>query len=345
MTPAAYFEEVLSLITSADTLHTDQLSLAGRTVHLKTPSPGLRDRFLPSLAHLISPDDGSIPEFTIWYATNQNLASKVKAPPWNGFNNQGYNPDLAQDEIQIFFQPWQKQFFLYSRTKRTGIYWAQTPDDVPWWESTFSFRVLFHFWTYDLPAQLIHAGALAYKGSGILITGQSGSGKSTSCLQLLRRGFQYLGDDYVWVEQGNDGPSVHTLFQTAKVEPENLHNRFRDWIPFVTNKDTYKEQKAIFHVLELFPGSGIGQARLKAILLPRVSGLEHTSFEKTNSSRALLAMAPTTLHHLPHNREASYKKLMEISASLPSYHWKLGYDLTHFNTSFTDFSTHELSWN
>ena len=345
MNPSAYFEEVLSLISSAELLHTDRLSLAGRTVHLKTPSPGLRERLVPSLAHLIKPDDGSAPELTIWYATNKNLASKVKAPPWAGFNSQGYNPDLDQDEIQIFFQPWQKQFFLYSRTKRTGIYWAQTPDEVPWWESTFSFRVLFHFWTYDLPAQLIHAGALAHNGSGILITGQSGSGKSTSCLQLLRRGFQYLGDDYVWVEQENGGPSVHTLFQTAKVEPENLHNRFHDWVPYVTNKDTYRDQKAIFHVHDLFPDSRLGQAKLKAILLPRVSGLEHTSFEKVNSSRALLAMAPTTLHHLPHNRDISYKKLMEISASLPSYHWKLGYNLYAFFNSFKDFSTHELSWN
>lgn len=122
MTPAAYFDEVLELILATEPVYIDRLSLAGRTIHLKTPSSELRDRLTPSLAHLIRASDGSLPELTIWYATDKELASRVKAPPWEGFNSQGYNPDIDQDEIQVFFQPWQRQFFLYSQTKQTGIY-------------------------------------------------------------------------------------------------------------------------------------------------------------------------------------------------------------------------------
>src|SRR5690606_18578920 len=109
----------------------------------------------------------------------------------------------------------------------------------PWWECTFSFRILFHFWTRDLPAQLVHAGAMAKDGTGVLITGQSGSGKSTSCLNLLRAGYDYLGDDYVWIEL-SEQTTVYSLYQTAKIEAENLKERFLDWKPYITNKADYQ---------------------------------------------------------------------------------------------------------
>jgi hypothetical protein len=341
LSPELYFDEVLSSFNKLTLFHNDQLSLAGRTVHLRTPSDALRDKLLPSLAHLIDSGEDNEPDLTIWYSDDDHLPQKQKAPPWHGFNAQGFNSDICQDDIQIFFQPWQTQLFLYSRSKRTGIYWVRKAEDVPWWECTFSFRVLFHFWTRDLPAQLVHAGAMARDGVGVLIPGQSGSGKSTSCLNLLRAGYDYLGDDYVWVELAEQ-TKVFSLYQTAKVEPDNFQSRFADWIPFVKNIAEYQQQKAIFHVRDMFPTAVISSSFIKGILLPKVAHQEFSSFEDANPSNALMAMAPTTLHHLPHNRQYSYQKLMSISASLPAYHWHLGYDTKQFITSFSDFLAHEL---
>jgi hypothetical protein len=302
----------------------------------------LRDRLLPSLAHLVDAKKTNTAELTIWFAEEKDLPQKLKAPPWPGFNGQGYNSSICQQDVQLFFQPWQKQLFLYSRSKRTGIYWVQKNEDLPWWECTFSFRILFHLWTQDLPAQLIHAGAIAKNGKGVLITGPSGSGKSTSCLNLLRAGYDYLGDDYVWVELG-EKIRVFTLYQTAKIETENLDKNFSDWNQYIKNKDTYREQKAIFHIKDLFPKAGISDAIIKAILLPTVTNQDKTSFEKTNPTQALMSMAPTTLHHLPHNRQSSYQKIMSISSRLPSYRWHLGTDKVQFTTSFHEFLTNELN--
>lgn len=342
MSPGNYFDEALSLFNALPSYHTDQLLLANRTVHLCTPSTGLRDRMLPALAHLIHTDTKEEPALTIWYAEDKHLPKPLQAPPWDGFNAQGFNPTICQDDVQLFFQPWQTQLFLYSRSQQTGIYWVQKTEEVPWWECTFSFRALFHLWTQDLPAQLVHAGAMAKDGTGVLIPGQSGSGKSTSCLNLLRAGYDYLGDDYVWVESG-DQITVFSLYQTAKIEPENLDKRFSDWKPFIKNRADYRQQKAIFEVNTLFPGAGISSSVIKAILLPKVAHREKTAFEKANPSRTLMAMAPTTLHHLPHNRQASYQKLMHISSSLPGYHWHLGSDRQQFTESFDHFLKHELS--
>ncbi len=342
MKPTQYFDEALSLFEALPSYHTDQISIANRAIHLRTPSMGLRDRLLPSLVHLLEKEESDQPELTIWYAEEKHLPNKLKAPPWDGFNGQGYNDSIDQEDVQIFFQPWQTQLFLYSKKKRTGIYWTRKSEDVPWWECTFSFRIIFHLWTQDLPAQLVHAGAMSKDGHGVLITGKSGSGKSTSCLNLLRAGYEYLGDDYVWVELGNP-IKVFTLYQTAKVEPDNLEERFSDWKPFIRNKEDYLQQKAIFDIKDIFPKAGIPSSILKSILLPTVANHELTSFKKANPVQALMAMMPTTLHHLPHNRENSYQKMISISSSLPSFHWLLGRDPNQFITSFHDFIENEFT--
>lgn len=334
--PTEYFNRLLSLFEGLPAYGSDFLSLAGRVVRLQTPSRALRARFLPALAHLLVDDDGADAALTIWYAEDKDLPGKVVAPPWHGFNAQGFHEGLDQEEVQLFFQPWQRQIFLYSRSRRIGIYWAQTARDVPWWESTFSFRILFHFWTRDLPAQLVHAGAVAKNGEAILITGPSGSGKSTSCLNLIRAGYQYLGDDYVWVELGKR-PSVHTLYQTAKVEPDNLKRRFADWVPHVVNAAQFEQQKAIFYIGDLLPQAMIASAELKTVLLPRVADREQTLLVEAKASETLLAMAPTTLHHLPHHRQASYKKLREISTAVPGFRWLLGSDSKQFEDSLNQF--------
>ena len=48
---------------------------------------------------------------------------------------------------------------------------------------------------------LFHAGAVATRGQGILLVGDSGHGKTTLVLALLRRGFRFLSDDVGAIER------------------------------------------------------------------------------------------------------------------------------------------------
>lgn len=341
MDAAQYFQQALSLFSALPAYHTDQLLLAGRTVHLHTPSPALQKTLLFSLAHLLVPATDTAAALTIWYAEEKDLPAKLKAPPWT-FNNQGYTTAIDQEDYQIFFLPWQKQLFLYSRELKTGIYWTSSAENLPWWEATFSFRTLFHLWTRDLPAQLVHAGAIAKdEHTAVLITGPSGSGKSTSCLNLVRAGYKYLGDDYVWVEL-EPKPVVHALYQTAKVEADNLLARFSDWKSAIHNPEDYKSQKAIFNMRALAPASWLNKAALKAILLPRVAQQENSVFQPASPAASLMGMAPTTLHHLPHHRQIAFQKFSRLSHALPAYQWQLGTATQQFYTSFQQF-TDELS--
>jgi energy-coupling factor transporter ATP-binding protein EcfA2 len=55
----------------------------------------------------------------------------------------------------------------------------------------------------------LHAAAAARPGSAVLIVGPSGCGKSTMVAHLVRRGYQYLGDDLVPFESA--GAVVHPV--------------------------------------------------------------------------------------------------------------------------------------
>lgn len=56
-----------------------------------------------------------------------------------------------------------------------------------------------------MPAPMvIHATAVSYKGRGVLITGEAGTGKSTLGLQLLQMGCDLVADDRVNLTQFGD---------------------------------------------------------------------------------------------------------------------------------------------
>jgi len=48
---------------------------------------------------------------------------------------------------------------------------------------------------------LIHAGSIAKNGAGTVVTAQSGCGKTSLALKLIRRQYDFMGDDLVWISK------------------------------------------------------------------------------------------------------------------------------------------------
>lgn len=90
-------------------------------------------------------------------------------------------------------------------------------------------------WIGSPTVQLVHAGAVALDGRGVLLVGVGGRGKSTTALACARAGFSFLGDDLCIVEVGSPDPSapprLHGIYATAKL---NRDSRTRleagDWL-------------------------------------------------------------------------------------------------------------------
>lgn len=67
----------------------------------------------------------------------------------------------------------------------------------------------------------IHAGAVAYRGSAILLPGPSRAGKSTLVAELVRRGFVYFSDEYALIDrEGRVHPYPRPLMLRKDREPQ-----------------------------------------------------------------------------------------------------------------------------
>jgi serine kinase of HPr protein (carbohydrate metabolism regulator) len=67
----------------------------------------------------------------------------------------------------------------------------------------------------------IHAGAVAYGGSAIVLPGPSRAGKSTLVAELLRRGFVYFSDEYALIDgKGHVHPYPRPLMLRKGGEPQ-----------------------------------------------------------------------------------------------------------------------------
>jgi len=60
---------------------------------------------------------------------------------------------------------------------------------------------------------LLHAGAVSLNDESYIIVGQSGSGKTTTTLEFLRRGYLYLTDEFTAVE--NNGTTIRPFPRSA----------------------------------------------------------------------------------------------------------------------------------
>lgn len=69
---------------------------------------------------------------------------------------------------------------------------------------------------------MVHAAGLALQGKGLLLAGQSGAGKTTLALALLRAGFDFLGDDTVFLSHDQRGLLAQAFPDETDVMPQTF---------------------------------------------------------------------------------------------------------------------------
>lgn len=300
-----------------------------QTIAIHCASDELWARLEPAIGHWEDPqaNKDAAPDFTICAGSNDGLPAPLQAPDWQHaqFTEAGV-PLTAKGEpidFDLRFQPWQR--VIHAHKDGVGLFWVASPEELPWWEATFPFRILLHWWSRGTSFQLMHAAAVSPNGrTSYLIPGPSGSGKSTTVVSLLQAGCASQGDDYVLVELG-DSPRVFPLYNSIKLTWEavdrffpQLRSQLRLPVP---------EAKAVAPLSTL--GAFAPAMPLAGVLVPALPAdpTPPLTFEPINPAEALLAIAPTTLHHLPEGRQESWSKMTELLRALPVQKWHLSPDL------------------
>ena len=331
MTEAAFdrfIDEALALMQEAEasgTVH--RVLLAGLPLEIRCSCPELWALMSGAIAHWPRVEAWKAEwgePFVIHAGTNRSLPRPLPAPDWQttAFTEHGMALTEAGTPVSfdLKFQPWHKM--IQAHRGGEAIYWVADPDDLPWWESTFPFRSVLHWWTAGRPLQLMHAAAVSPNGrEAFLIPGPSGSGKSTTVVTLLEHGCPSQGDDYVLVK--TDDPQVFPLYNTLKLTDEAVDT----WLSHRKDR-LHRPVPEAKWVGRLSDWGALGGAMpLAGVLVPEIRKGDGPAISRINPAAAALAIAPTTLHHLPERRDESWTKMTQLLGQLPVWRWRLERDL------------------
>lgn len=297
--------------------------IAGRSVRLLFSGPDLAAALAPALDHLAA-DVTSPPDLTVLLFDTAGTGVAPPPPPWNSlaFGPRGVIDGYNTGPYRTVYQPGADVLLLYDTEACCGVYWTRDSRRLPYWESSFPLRTLFHWWLEKQPLQPAHAAAVGLPEGGVLIAGPGGSGKSTSALACLDSELFYAGDDYVLI--GVSPPAVHSLYNTAKLDPHALA-----WFPRLEAARVPRQpsEKALLFLQQCAPGRLCAGFPIRAILAPHVTGCRDTRLLPGTPAEAFRALAPTTVFQLPGAGKPALEKLAALVRRTPAYRLEVGTDL------------------
>lgn len=173
----------------------------------------------------------------------------------------------------------------------------------------------------------IHATALEKNGKGVLIPGNSGRGKTTTFISLLRSGYRYLSDDHPLLRDA--GTHVDLLPFPIKI---NVTEQTVEFFPELRTAPAQVLQprfpKRAFHAEDVYPTS-IGECcRPALVLFPHVIDAPHSHLELLPKSRALEMLLPQAL--LVYDSEVAkreFQVLAKLIQQVDSYRLHFGRDI------------------
>jgi hypothetical protein len=203
---------------------------------------------------------------------------------------------------------WHERIFIYERAKPLA-------------------RLLLN-WHNDQNLQVIHAGLVARENQGILFAGKSGSGKSTTSLACIIAGLDYLGEDYVGLERGEDNVFTgHSLYNSVFLKTDHLA-RFPELAPYAIKGRPPQEEKSVVVLSDVFPARLKRAVPIRVLVIPRVVDTSEAQLHPASKGEALLALGPSSLLQIP-NRAlgiCGFNKLAQLVERLPCFRLEVGAD-------------------
>ena len=304
-------------------------TFAGRSVRIRVVGRQLAEHIVRPFAHLRPPEPPrESPQLAIdlW----DDNKTERRPPPGPEYDDLPWTEATVQSTGDRFLG--QRLPHTFSCLDRHASHILAT---IAWHDRIFIYERakplarLLLTWHNDRQIQIIHTGLVARDGKGVLLVGKSGSGKSTSSLACIAAGFDYLSEDYVGLEECDDGSFLgHSLYNSLFAKTTHLA-RFEDLFPHAYRGRLPHEEKSVLVLSQLFPERLRRTVPIRALAFPQVVDAERTEFRPASKGEALLALGPSSLLQIPNRRLGSqvFGRLAQLVARVPCYCLKLGNDL------------------
>jgi len=312
-------------------------SISGRNICVKFYSEKLAELYSHGIAHseLSEPLDNEDVDLTIiaWDTNFTNAEFQSPCESTDHYHEQITDTKNSYDEGFIgTYLKWDKLLIMLDSENKVGYLWTLDAGELPPWVIAEPFRNLLSWDLSNADTHIIHAAAVALDNNAVLISSKSGTGKSTTSLSCLFSGLDYLGDDYVGVEIGDD-IVVHSLYNTVKVSSDHM-DKFE-----VLKEHVWKnvEGKNIVFLSSLFPKQMIRSSILKAILIPVIKHSKKTIITPASKLEAIFAIAPTSIGQLPLVHTSKLNRIREIVMNKPCYFLEMSEDREEVAATIREF--------
>jgi hypothetical protein len=317
-----------------------------RTIGLRFVGEGLLPYISPAFAHLEIQPEGT-PDLQVFLWDSVSSGSVLPSTLEHYFNQlRWYHTGYLDSRHQIkeftnqrffsFFHWGPHILSVLDLETNLGCYWIEDAAQLPFYERAAPLRALLGQWFAGQGIQFVHGAAVGLPERGVLITGKSGVGKSTTSLVCLQAGLVHVSDDYCLVTTGSK-PYVHSVYNAAKLKGTSDMARFPKMVPFLHNADRLDEEWGVLFLHEGFPDQTLAGFPLYAILVPELTDNPTTSLRPTSPARALGALAPTTLFQLPGAGSSAMKAMARLVRQVPCYALELGTEVERIPTVIHEF--------
>jgi len=203
--------------------------------------------------------------------------------------------------------------------------WFRSPSSLTLFEQGKPLHFLLSIWHRDRGVQIMHTALVSRHGRSVLFPGMGGAGKTTSALSCLCSGFDYLGDDYIGIEQEADGSFTgHSLYNSTWLESDHLL-RFPPLVPHARSGLPPPRDKRLVLLADVFPERMSIRAPVHAIAMPRLQSGPDTRFREVPASKALVRIAPSSMLALrPRPGPKGLERLAALVQSVPCFELELG---------------------
>jgi hypothetical protein len=331
--PAAFFEQVCDSFRRAAAATGGAVEhwydLMGRSTVVVGAGDALLGPLTAALAHRRCESAPGPPALRLLVWDERSTGVGLPGAPWGptAYGAKGVIDGFNDERFSTVFAPGVDLFHMFDRETGIGAFWLEDAAALPYWERGFPLRTLLHWSTGGTGRQLVHSGGVGIGDGAVLLTGVGGSGKSTTTLTCLEAGMDYAGDDYVAFELASrpgDAPRLHSLYSSAKVDHGTLE-RFPALRPLTANAGS-DDEKALLLLHPAFGRRLASGQRIRAVVLPQVTGRPDTRVVEASPVAAVRALAPTTVFQLPRLDREAFARVVALSRAVPSYHLELGTD-------------------
>lgn len=305
------------------------LDLGGTIGRIRCTSDLLHQRLVEPLAHVLAAPGQRPATFTVDWVDASGCAWSWLAMPWTAQRRsaeQGTSEYL--EPPYLFTAHGDAVLTAFDQSQARTVAVVRSPRDWPPDHYHQSIFITLYQQVRQQGLHLIHAAAVGLEGRVVLLTGASGSGKTTTMLSCIRHGFEFYSDDATLLRRAGSGAvEAVSLLGTINATPQTLA-----WFPElepVAAPVANRTGKRLAMINAVYPGQAARRGQVAALLVPEITGQPGSAMTPIGRGEVLSAVLPFSLDlHDPAAAREQLDFLVDVVETVPCYRLRLGNDLS-----------------